>query len=193
MDRSDARLVEQSGCERASLGEDLSFELGGRGRRRFDPRARLRSTCRVPSSSGVAVLERRRRLQRWISRWAGSARSSSRRPSGVVTITLRSWTSACWRTSTALRRASSSRRSASRRCPARGSASVLLARAARAARIASSGSFLPRKRRSLPADETRLENGLAACTQIAGKPGTVIFAHLMVFAGRRVRARTEAG
>ena len=59
----------------------------------------------------------------------GSRRSCSRRPSGTVTITPRSCPSASRRTSTALRRVISSSRSASRRCPRRGRASVSLARA----------------------------------------------------------------
>jgi hypothetical protein len=65
------------------------------------------------------------------------------------TITPRSWASPSRRTSTALRRATSNSRKASRRSPARGSASVSLANAAHAALAASSASFLPRRRRSI--------------------------------------------
>src|SRR5207247_1779772 len=56
-------------------------------------RASERKTSRVASSSGAAPVERRRRLQRSSRRWTGSPRSSSRRASGAVTITLRSCTS----------------------------------------------------------------------------------------------------
>ena len=92
-------------------------------------RARLRKTSRVASSSAV-VLERRRRLQRSSSLPVGSSRSSSRSRSGAVTITPRSCPSASRPTSTALRRATNNNRSASRRSPLRGRASVSLASAA---------------------------------------------------------------
>jgi hypothetical protein len=107
-----------------------------------------RSATIVASRSGVRELERRKRLQRRTSSPTGSRRSSCRSISGAVTITLPSWTSATRRTSTALLRASSSTRNASCCCPERGIATVSLASAVRAARTASSGSSLPRRRRS---------------------------------------------
>jgi hypothetical protein len=111
-------------------------------------RASERSASTIASSSGVRECERRKRLQRRTNCVIGSRRSSSRRCSGAVTITLRSWTRACRRASTALRRASSSTRNASCRSPERGSVSVSVASPVRAARIASRGSSLPRSRRS---------------------------------------------
>ena len=105
----------------------------------------------------------------------GSRRSSSRSCSGAVTITLRSWTSATRRTSTALRRESSSTRSASWRWPARGSGAASRPRVQhRAARIASSGSSLPRSRRSARAWRPTLEHRLAAIAEVTSEPGTVM-------------------
>jgi hypothetical protein len=102
----------------------------------------------------------------------GSPRSSSRSWSGAVTITPRRCPSASRRTSTALRRAISSSRSASRRSPDLGSASVSLASAARAVRAASSASSLPRRRRS--ARGVRLiSSTVSLAGELAGKAGAV--------------------
>ena len=102
-----------------------------------------------------------------------SPRSSSRSRSGAVTITPRSCVSASRRTSTALRRATSSSRSASRRSPDRGNASVSLASAARAVRAASSVSSLPPSRLSARGARADLEHRLATSREEAGKAGAV--------------------
>ena len=115
----------------------------------FARRARLRRTSRVVTSSAAPGL-RRKWLQRSSSFPLGSARSSCRSWSGAVTITARSCANAWRRTSTAPRRAISSRRSASRRSPLRGRAFAAPASAARAVSTASSLSSLPRRRRLLP-------------------------------------------
>ena len=75
-DRADAGLVEQSRCERTDMREDLAFELVCFEVAAWMRRARLRSTSRVASSSALATLERRSRLQRSSSARSGSPRSS---------------------------------------------------------------------------------------------------------------------
>ena len=166
-DRPDAGLVEQRRGESRDVVEDLALEIvsflgGGQ-----DAACELRSTSPVASSSTVAGAERRKRLQRWIS-CPRQPRSSSRSGSGAVTIT-RVVAQCSRRTSTALRRASSRTRSASRRSPARGSVSVSAASAVRAALTASSGSLLPRSRRSLAEASADLEHRFALLIEIAGK------------------------
>ena len=174
-DRADAGLVEQPGCERAHVGEDLAFELvrlrrsrPGRGGRGCAARASWRARRVCASSSGGSGCSGRAAA-------AQAARAArSRSSSGAVTITLRSCTSASRRTSTALRRATISSRSASRRCPARGSASVSLASAARAARVASSASSLPLQPPLVARAAASLEHRLAAAAEIASEPGAVM-------------------
>ena len=76
-DRADAGLVEQPGCERPDVGEDLASRAPRlRAVAAWMRRARVRSTSVVASSSGVRELERRKRLQRSSSRRTGSRRSS---------------------------------------------------------------------------------------------------------------------
>ena len=129
-------------------------------------RAASRARRRLPCSSGEAGDSVRGAA-------VGEPAQLLTQPFGAVTITLRSCTSASRPTSTALRRAISNKRSASRRSPERGSASVSLASAARAVRIASSESSCPQPALAswLAAD---LEHRLAVATEKACESGAVV-------------------
>ena len=137
-------------------------------------RASERSTRMIASSSGVRELERRKWLQRRSSFPSGSRRSSSRKLSGAVTITLRSWTIATRRTSTALRRASKSRRSASCRSPERGSARVVLASAERATSCRVQQVVLASQSTLAPSSRADLVYRLGAAAQVASQAGAVV-------------------
>ena len=146
-DRSDAGLVEQRRGECADVGVDLVLELGGFAgcgldaageAAQHEPHSELVGCGRAAAETAAAVEQP--------AEWQTAQLVAE----GLcaVTITLRRCTSASRRTSTALRRAISSSRSASQPWPERGKASLSLASAARAIRIASSESSLPAGRRS---------------------------------------------
>ncbi len=148
-DRADAWLVEELGHERADVVEDLALE------RRRPRRSRPRSAARASAARGRRELVGCARAR---SGGSGCSGGAARRPaaaaararssSGAVTITLRSWTSATRRTSTALRRASKQHAQSLLTLPRPRQRERSVASAERAARIASSGSSLPRSRRS---------------------------------------------
>ena len=131
---------------------------------------------------GGAELERRSRLQRSSSRRTGSPRSSSRRRSGAVTITLRNCTSV---------------RGGPRPRPGARPATVVALpvarpsgererfarRAARAARTASSGSSLPRSRCSSRGPRPISSTGFALAAQVAGQAGAVVTSTFVAQAG----------
>jgi hypothetical protein len=173
-DRPDAWLVEQRGRECADVGEDLPFEtrqllrlLPRFGERGCARRAVSRARRAELSSSGGGGYSARAALR------SAARGGSSRSRSGAVTITPRSCPSASRRTSTALRRATSKSRSASRRSPLRGSAR------------ASPGKGCPRRPRRVervvlaaqaslgPRGTADLEHGLATAGEVKGKSGAV--------------------
>jgi len=117
--------------------------------------------CRVVVSS-----VQRDRVQRTVELAVAAAAEA-------VPLAARSWLSASRRTSTALRRATSRSRSASRRSPARGSASVSLARAARAVLVASRASSLPRSSPLAARRAAQLEHDLAAPGEVPDEAGAI--------------------